>query len=466
MNKHIALPIADPSVREAQTQITELVKSVGGQALFVGGCVRDALLGMTPEDFDIEIYGVTTNQVVEIISSRFHLALVGEAFGVIKLKGLAIDISLPRRESKRGLGHKGFVMHSDPSMTIEEAGSRRDFTINAMAWDPDSHELFDPFGGFHDLEHKILRHCTEGFKEDPLRVLRGMQFAGRYSLKAASETITMAQGLLPEYATLPIERIWNEWYKWASQSVLPSGGLEFLRQTEWLEMYPELKALIDCPQDPEFHPEGDVWTHTLLVTDEAAAIAQRDSLAKEERAILVLAALCHDLGKPSTTKIIDGRIRSCGHCETVEIFQAFLRQLGAPLRITERVVALCRYHLSHVDFQDSPRHVRRLSLSLATAGETLEMLGRLVEADQSGRSPLPKRLPEKMKAMLEVAHHLNVQHKGPEPLLFGRHLLELGFPPGPKMGEILRSIFDVQLNGEIQSLEEAKEWVRKNCLLS
>ena len=123
MNKHIALPISDPSVREAQTQITQLVKSVGGRALFVGGCARDALLGMPPEDFDIEIYGVTTNQVVEILSSQFPLALVGEAFGVIKLKGLPIDISLPRRESKRGLGHKGFEINSDPSMTIEEVRS-------------------------------------------------------------------------------------------------------------------------------------------------------------------------------------------------------------------------------------------------------------------------------------------------------------------------------------------------------
>ena len=229
-------------------------------------------------------------------------------------------------------------------------------------------------------------------------------------------------------------------------------------------MYPELKAMIGCPQDPEFHPEGDVWTHTLLVADEAATIAERDGLGRDERAILVLAALCHDVGKPATTETIDGRIRSRGHCETIETFQEFLARLGTPSEMVDRLVGLCRYHLSHVDFQDSPRHVRRLSVALADAGETLEMLGRLVEADHSGRPPLPKRLPEKMKAMLDMAQNLNVQTKGPEPLLLGRHLLELGFAPGPKMGEILRSVFEVQLNGEIQSLEEAKEWVRTKYL--
>jgi len=464
MKKQIALLIDDLAVREVQTQITKMVKSMGGRALFVGGCVRDALLGITPKDFDIEVYGISANQLVEILSGQFPFDVVGEAFGVIKLKGLPIDISLPRRESKRGLGHKGFESNSDPAMTIEEAAGRRDFTINTMAWDPESQELFDPFGGLQDLESKSLRHTTESFREDPLRVLRGQQLAGRFSLRGAPETIRISQELLVEYPTLPIERIWGEWCKWASQSVLPSGGLEFLRQTGWIEMYPELQALMGCPQDPEFHPEGDVWRHTLLVTDEAAAIAERDGLNTDDRAILVLAALCHDLGKPTTTEMLDGRIRSRGHCETVEIFQVFLRRLGAPPQVRERVVALCRYHLSHVDFQGSLRHVRRLSVTLASAGETLEMLGRLVEADQSGRPPLPKRLPEKMKAMLEIAHSLNVQNKGPEPLLLGRHLLELGFSPGPKMGEILRQVFDVQLNGEIQSLEEAKEWVRMNGL--
>ncbi len=463
MKKHITLVIDDPLVRDAHTVILRLVKNANGRALFVGGCVRDWLLGLTPKDFDIEVYGIHPNHLVEILSSQFPLDLVGEAFGVIRLKGLPIDIALPRRESKRGLGHKGFAIHSDPFMSFDEAASRRDFTINAMAWDPETQELLDPFGGLSDLEQNVLRHTTEHFQEDPLRVLRGQQLAGRYSLTGAPETLEVSHNILSEYQTLPIERIWGEWYKWASQSVLPSAGLTFLLQAGWIQMYPELKSLIDCPQEPRFHPEGDVWTHTLLVTDEAALIAERDGLPQGERAILVLAALCHDLGKPETTETIDGRIRSRGHCDTIEIFQDFLARLGAPSSVMERVVVLCRYHLTHVDFKDSLRHVRRLSVALAAAGETLAMLGRLVEADHSGRPPLSKELPANMKAMLDVAESLNIQSQRLEPLLLGRHLLELGFSPGRKMGDILQLVFEKQLNGEVQSLEEAKEWVRRNC---
>ena len=462
MKKHLRLTITDPLVREAHLQIMQLVKRVNGHALFVGGCVRDWVLGLTPKDFDIEVYGVSPQRLLDILSSEFSLDLVGEAFGVIKLKGLPVDISLPRRESKRGLGLKGFDIYSDPLMSVEEALARRDFTINAMAWDSESQELYDPLGGRTDLEDNILRHTTERFKDDPLRVLRGMQFAGRFGLRGNPDTIVMSHEVLSEYHTLPIERIWGEWYKWASQSVLPSAGLRFLLQTEWIQMYPELQSLRECPQDSRFHPEGDVWTHTLLVTDEAAAIAKRDGLSQDEQAILVLAALCHDLGKPSTTASIDGRIRSRGHCDTVEIFQTFLARLGIPSGMVERIVALCRYHLTHIDFKDSLRHVRRLSVSLADAGETLAMLGRVVEADHSGRPPLPKEMPPNMKAMLDVAQSLGLQETRPRPLLSGQHLLELGYVPGPKVGEILRIVFEQQLNGDIQCLEDAKEWVRRN----
>ncbi len=463
MNTRFTLKIVDPSVRETLFHIMRVIKPVGGQVLIVGGSIRDSLLGLTPKDFDLEVYGVSPTQLLEILSNHFSLDLVGEAFGVIKLKGMPIDIALPRRESKRGLGHKGFDIHSDPSMTIQEAASRRDFTINAMAWNPDTQELLDPFNGCDDLENKILRHTTEKFQEDPLRVLRGIQFAGRYSLVGAPDTLRMSHELLSEYDTLPIERIWGEWYKWAAKSVLPSAGLAFLRDAGWIQKYPELDALIGCQQDPEFHPEGDVWTHTLLVTDEAAFIAERERLSEDDRTTLVLSALCHDLGKPGTTEIIDNRIRSRGHCDTVEIFHTFLTRLGTPSRIIERVIALCRYHLTHIDFQDSLRHVRRVSVALAAAGETIDMLSRLVEADHSGRPPLPKGLPANMKHMMDAAANLNLQHSSPSPILLGRHLLALGFSPGPDMGDILRLVFDAQLNGDIHNLDEAQKWVKEHC---
>ena len=200
-----------------------------------------------------------------------------------------------------------------------------------------------------------------------------------------------------------------------------------------------------------------MWTHTLHVTDEAARIGEREALQPEDRATLVLAALCHDLGKPSTTEVTPDGIRSPGHPKTRDLYQQFLNRIGAPPRLVERVVGLCLYHLSHIDFVGSPRHVRRLALALSSAGETIEMLSRLVEADNSGRPPLPKRLPENMKRIEMMAKELDIQRTAPQPILLGRHLLEMGFHPGPRMGQILKSAFEAQLDGQIDSLESAKK---------
>jgi tRNA nucleotidyltransferase (CCA-adding enzyme) len=237
--------------------------------------------------------------------------------------------------------------------------------------------------------------------------------------------------------------------------------LTFLRECGWLQAYPELAALIGCPQNPKWHPEGDVWTHTLLVTDEAAKIAMRDRLNTHDRATLVLAALCHDVGKPETTEVCADRVRSPGHAGATETFRHFLDRIGAPASIVERVIALCIHHLAHIDFTDSARHVRRLAWSLSRGGETVEMLARLVEADSSGRPPLPKGLPERMTRLLGLARQLQAADTSPRPLLLGRHLLALGFKPGPYMGDMLRAAYEAQLDGEFTQLEAAYEWVRR-----
>jgi len=458
---YVPVEIHDKAIQEALVSISEVVAAEGGKALLVGGCVRDTLWGFCPRDFDVEVYGIPPAKLVEILSGCFSVGLVGEAFGVIKIHGLPIDVSLPRRESKRGEGHRGFEVFSDPQMTPQEAASRRDFTINAMTIDPLTQELFDPFGGLRDLEQRILRHSSSKFGEDPLRVLRGLQLIGRFELTPDPETIGIANRLFTEYESLPTERIWAEWYKWAGQSTHPSLGLGWLKQTQWIQAYPELEVLESCPQDPRWHPEGDVWTHTLHVTNEAARIAERDSLSMENRASLVLAALCHDLGKPTTTEVTPGGVRSRGHAKTKDIYVQFLERIGAPSKLVERVVALCLYHLTHIDFVGSPRHVRRLALGLSSSGETIEMLCRLVEADNSGRPPLPKRLPDTMKHIEMMAKELNLKSAAPQPVLLGRHLLDMGFPPGPQMGKILKLAFEAQLDGRFETLESAKEWVLK-----
>ena len=458
------LRIDDSRVEEALLTIAKAVVAEGGKSLLVGGCVRDALVKIVPKDYDVEVYGIPPSRLIEILSSHFTVSLVGAAFGVVKIHGLPIDVSIPRRESKRGKGYRGFEIESDPNLTPKEALSRRDFTINALALDPVTREIVDPFGGMQDLEESVLRHTSEKFGEDPLRVLRGLQLVARFKLTPIPETLHLARSLFSEYHTLAVERIWAEWFKWAAQSVKPSLGLQWLNDTEWLQAYPELVALQGVPQDPRWHPEGDVWVHTLHVVDEAASIGERDRLSQEERAILVLAGLCHDLGKPATTTKTETGIHSRGHAQAQEVYATFLHRIGAPPKYVERINILCLKHLTHLDFVGSPRHVRRLAMALSEAGETIEMLCRLVEADSSGRPPLPKRVPENMRQILLLSQELHLSQKGPQPILLGRHVLNLGMLPGPEVGVILKAAFEAQLEGAFETLDGAKEWVTRHEL--
>ncbi len=459
VRRRMTFRLADPALEQALADLCALVRDAGGRALLVGGCVRDLALGLPAKDLDVEVYGVAPDRLLDRLAARFRLDLVGQVFGIVKLHGLPIDVAIPRRDTKAGRGHQGFKVSSDPGMTLEEAAARRDYTIDAMAYDLERGEILDCFGGLRDLEARRLRHTTEKFAEDPLRVLRGLQLAGRYNLTAAPETLEMARGLVAEFHSLPIERVWGEWQKWAARSSRPSAGLVFLQQCGWLAVFPELAALDGCPQDPAWHPEGDVWTHTRLVTDEAVRVAWRDGLDEDDRTVLVLAALCHDLGKPETTRIEGDRVRSPGHAARLEAGGRFLGRIGTPPRVGQRVRALCRYHLTHLDFGGSASSVRRLARALGEAGESIHMLARLVEADSSGRPPLPKGLPPTMAAIVEIARTLAAADAVPAPLLRGRHLLALGLKPGPRVGEILRAAYEAQLDGAFGTLDEARAWL-------
>ena len=192
-------------------KVAEIVRSAGGRALLVGGCVRDMLLGTEPKDFDIECFGVAPKKLREALKREFELDLVGMSFGVIKLSHYDIDIALPRRETKLGLGHRAFEMECDPGLTVREASARRDFTVNAIYRDPLTGEIIDPWNGRGDLERMRLRHVSEHFSEDPLRVLRGMQFIARFGLEPAPETIAVCRAMTNE--NLPPERLFEEWRK-------------------------------------------------------------------------------------------------------------------------------------------------------------------------------------------------------------------------------------------------------------
>jgi tRNA nucleotidyltransferase (CCA-adding enzyme) len=448
---------------EALNGIVEAIQAVGGRPLVVGGAVRDAALGLDAKDFDLEVYGVDVDALTGALSRVGKVHAVGRSFGVLKLTTpqIEVDVSLPRRESKRGRGHRGFLVEPDPAMTPREAASRRDFTINALAYDPSEGETLDFFGGLEDLERRRLRHVGPAFADDALRVLRGVQLAGRFALTAAEETLRLSRRLFAEIDTLAVERVWAEWQKWAAKSTRPSAGLVYLRDCGWREAYPELQALEGCVQDARWHPEGDVWTHTLLVADAAAAIAERDGLDETDRTVLLLTALCHDLGKPETTFVEGDRVRSPGHASRVKTLGGFLARMGCPRRPADRVIGLTRHHLEHLSFRDSARHVRRLSRSLGSHGETIAMLARVVEADHEGRPPLPGGMPDAMRTMLELARELSAADAAPKPLLQGRHLLEMGIDPGPRVGRILEAAYAAQLDGEFDDLAGARSWIEK-----
>lgn len=436
--------------------VNRLMKAGAVRVHFVGGCVRDHLLGIEPDDFDLEAFGLSYEQIVEALSD-LEPNVVGRAFGVVKIG--SVDVSIPRRDSKTGIGHKGFEVHCDHTLSPEEAAERRDFTINSIAMTTDG-QLIDPFDGRTDLENRVLRPTTDAFKEDPLRVLRGMQFVARFKLTPSASAIEMSRSLTDEFDTLSKERLWWEFEKW-TRGASPSMGLEFLEKTGWLDLFPALSMMRGVPQSPDWHPEGGVWTHTKHVCDAAAAIAVRRAFSAEDRTILLLASLLHDCGKPSTTTLDNGRFRALGHCRAgVQIAAEFLEGIMAPPAIVARILPLIDAHLVHTSVKGTPsrRAVMRLARRLEPV--SIRLWAALCEADVSGRPPLPPRNP--CEEWESAAADLNLTERGPQEILMGRHLIDEGFEPGPEMGDTLKAAFEAQLDDQFRDLEGALEWLRKS----
>jgi tRNA nucleotidyltransferase (CCA-adding enzyme) len=442
-----------------------------GRAYLAGGCVRDWLLGRTGHDFDVEVYGVHYEALVTALSRWGRVDLVGRSFGVVKLTvagGSTHDFTVPRRDSKVGLGHKGFEVTFDPTITPAEAALRRDFTINALLYDPRQERLLDFVGGETDLRQRVLRHTSAAFVDDPLRVLRGMQFAARFDLRTAPETIALCRGMQGTRAELARERIWDEWFKWASRAEVPSAGLRFLRDTEWLAHYPEVQALAGTPQDPEWHPEGDVFTHTGHCCDALAGLSEWRALEPIARAVYMFAVLAHDFGKPTTTQTAerDGvrRIVSPGHEEAGgPLTESFLERIHAPRGVRERVLPLVTNHMAHLQ-TISGRMVRRLARRLEP--ENIEGLSLVITADAFGRPPQPRQVPRGLIELQAKATELSVAASAPQPILRGRHLLERGWQPGPALGTMVRAAYEAQLEGQFDDLTGAMRWVANSEIRS
>ena len=441
------------------TKLANAIHQQGGQPILVGGSVRDYLLGqIIPKDLDLEVYHLEANKLEMVLSQFGKVLRVGKSFGVLKLitEHAEYDVSLPRRESKTGKGHKGFLVNADPRMTFEEASARRDFTINSIGFDPIHQLWLDPHHGQADLRKGILRHVGPAFAEDPLRVLRGAQFAARLNFQLAPETLELCQTL--DLNELSRERLLGEFAKLLLRAERPSIGLEILRQTKALRFFPELEALIDVPQDPTWHPEGCVWTHTLMVVDEAAKLRVGE---EKNDLVLMFGALCHDFGKPETTIWKDGHWRSPAHDVLgMQPTEKFLRRLTDEASLIEKVTVLVREHLRPTMLYNNrekvtPGAIRRLALRVSIPELLL-----VAEADHFGRTTddaLRREFPAK-QWLLDQASKLDVRDEKPKPFLKGRHLLQLGMRPGPQMGKVLEEAFGLQLDGAILSLEEAKAW--------
>ena len=437
--------------------VCTLIKDAGGRAFLVGGCVRDLIIGIPPKDVDIEVFGLHADHVQRIIGQHYGLNLVGKSFGVIKLKSENIDIGLPRRESKSGRGHQGFYVDSDPKMSYEEAASRRDFTMNAISWDPLTNELIDPFNGQSDLINRMLRHTTNKFSEDPLRVLRGMQFAARFRMRVAPDTIKLCQSIEPE--DLSRERIFDEWRKLIVQGVEPGIGLRFLRDSGWVRYFPELNALIDCEQDAEWHPEGDVWTHTLLCMD---AFAREKTNDEWENLIVGFAVLCHDIGKPDTSvKDKDGHIRSHSHDVVgAEITETYLHKLTSHKDLIDAVIPLVKYHMHPLELyrnKASDAAVRRLARRVGR----IDRLVRVDSADRQGRGEFYDKPSPQGQWLLERAEALAVMDAAPKPIILGRHLIDEGLEPGVQFKVILETCFDAQTDGAFNDIDSGINYLRE-----
>ncbi len=443
--------------REAVLKVAQLIRAAGGRALLVGGCVRDGLLEIESKDVDMEVYGLDARAVEACLRPSFALDTVGRAFGVFILKGLNIDLALPRRESKTGPRHTDFKVEGDPAMSPEEAASRRDFTVNAISCDPLTGEWIDPYEGRADLRARRLRHVSAAFIEDPLRVLRGMQFIARFDWVADPTTIALCTRLNPKH--LPTERLWEEWKKLLLKGQRISAGLEFLKACEWLQYFPELAALVDCPQDPEWHPEGDVWTHTGHCLDAYAGQRTGDEW---EDLIVGLAVLCHDFGKPETTFVdTDGRIRSPRHdILGLPPTERFLQRLTRQKKIFEEVLPLVEHHMRPLAlYRDGagPSAIRRLAARV----QRVDRLVRVAYADKCGRPPIPPDDFPEGKWLLESTRKLDIEAKAPRPLMLGRHLMELGAKPGRQFGEILDEAYEAQLDGTFTDVDGGLEFLRQ-----
>ncbi len=452
------ITLSPPLVR-----LVEHLSHHGIKPIFVGGFVRDHFTGHTSHDLDIELYGVTSLDELEILLKPFgKVGVFGKSFGVLKLsyEGYSIDFSPPRTESKSGFGHKGFETAWFSDLDFAAAARRRDFTINTIGYDPLENKLLDPYGGVEDLANKRLV-CVdpETFIDDPLRILRAVQFAARFELSCDESLLVLCREMIQNGALneLPKERIFEEFKKLFLLSKHPSIGMALLREMGGLEFFTPLDKLEITPQEADSHPEGSVWNHTLMALDTMASMRQgkwRDDM------VLMLATLLHDIGKPDTTITLNGALNAPKHAEVgVELAQRWLERITEDKDLIERILPLIRYH-------GTPRKLHR---SGASDSEILHLsthvcindLITVAKADFFGRAfnASEPEIFESGEWLYERASTLGVLYEPPLPLLMGRDLISSGLTPSEEFKSILHNAYNAQLNQEFTTREGALQWL-------
>lgn len=412
--------------------IAEKVRKEGGSAWFVGGCVRDKLLGRQSKDIDLEIHGITPEALEGILRELGQPRVMGNSFGIFGLAHYDLDVAMPRKENSREA--------VDPFVGTQKAAMRRDLTINALMEDVLTGQILDWFSGREDLKNGVIRHVNDRtFAEDPLRVLRAAQFAARFGFSVAEETVRLSRTL--DLKGLPRERVWGELEKALLKSERPSVFFETLREMDQLDVwFPEIRALIGVEQEPAFHPEGDVWNHTMLVLDAAAGLRSQ----AEYPLGFMTAALCHDLGKVTATKTIDGRIRAFGHEEEgLPLTEAFLGRLTRESKLMRYVRNMVQLHMRPNIMAAQNSGVKAVCRMFDQSVEPGDLL-LLARADHCSRPDASayEETEQFLRRNLEI-----FRQRMAEPGVMGADLIQAGFQPGRDFKEALEFAHRLQVAG-------------------
>jgi len=441
-------------------QISKDLVTHNAKAIVVGGSVRDYFLKLPTKDYDVEVYGLEKIETLEQILSPYgSVNLVGKSFGVLKFvhEGEEYDFSFPRTEEKVAKGHRGFEVACSGALSFKEAALRRDFTINALGYDVQEKCFLDPYGAKSDMDRRRLRHInSKTFREDPLRVYRAVQFCARFEYDLEPETFKLCQEMVAEgmLDELPKERIYTEFKKLLLKSKKPSIGFELMRELGIIERYyPELHALIDVPQSPIWHPEGDVWIHTMMALDKMVGL----QCGEEKQDLkMMFAILCHDLGKATHTQITLDKISAIGHeLAGVEPTKRLMYRLTNEHEFIDSLLPLVEHHLApSIYFRGKAKNatIRRLATKV-----NIEELVTVARADFLGRTTEASLLGvyEAGDWLLTKAKALDVYSEPLPPLVQGRDLIALGLEPSKRFKQLLNEVYEKQLSGEIKTKEEA-----------